>query len=937
MELPLISHPATNETDHEYPEDQLTESGALRLTAHNTVVANRASKLFGPVDKRDTYLRAAAALHDFGKATPQFQAYIRPGVSRIGTEKEKNHARLGALATWYILGRLDAPEKDRLAATLAIARHHQALPNTAQYTAETLAKAFDDSDDILTAQVDAIDQYWPQAATELFHCTAVEDVAWEEFVAWVKSGDVVDELHEQSARRELTGPKADSSKLPEKIYDRTLHYWSAITLADKSHAMAIPESQVFDIATLDRATIEAYIEDIRSTPAESDLQASLNDERERARRQAMSGVHEWLGDGEAGRNPFIATLTLPTGLGKTFTGLSAAFEARDMLMDRSGDEQPNPVVYALPYTSIIEQTRAIFEDPDLWGADPKKSALTVHHYLSETVVYHDEYQDGDVATTDSEEVASLLGESWRDGTVLTTFVQLFESLTGPSNRQGLKLPALDSSLVILDEPQALPKDWWDAIRRLLDLLIDEYQTRIIAMTATQPSLLRDRDTAPLLELGLTHETDSCSRCADTRSYSTALNPIRKEAYFEEAERVRYTIDETALSHQISSENKCVDYESAAERVVEETRQGGSTLAICNTIKSSSALTRSVCSQKRVAHLGPAIHSVLNSENVDAVTKEYTPREVASKALAEFGITTPTGSDGWSKPDGVDILALTLSSRYRPFDRQIIVELADMLSTSDLPFILVSTQAIEAGVDISFKTVFRDIAPLDSIVQAAGRCNRSYEWGRNGGKVIIWALADPNEENAGNTPPAYWVYESGSTDAGIPGHLKLISEVLAELGQTEDIPDAEVSQHAVDAYFDALQEKSLSSTEIRKHIDDAKARWLSQQSLIGGYETADVLVATTDAEVARLNRLTEMFEFGNPAAYDELDAAAGIRVSLPVKTIDDIPEIVRVDGKVRSADGVQVFRYTGHGGLQYELESGGLKGRDDVVAGRFTVI
>jgi CRISPR-associated endonuclease/helicase Cas3 len=53
---------------------------------------------------------------------------------------------------------------------------------------------------------------------------------------------------------------------------------------------------------------------------------------------------------------------------------------------------------------------------------------------------------------------------------------------------------------------------------------------------------------------------------------------------------------------------------------------------------------------------------------------------------------------------------------------------------------VSTQLIEAGVDIDFATVVRDLAGLDSIAQAAGRCNRNGD--RAGGRVHIIKMAEP---------------------------------------------------------------------------------------------------------------------------------------------------------------------------------------------------
>ena len=84
----------------------------------------------------------------------------------------------------------------------------------------------------------------------------------------------------------------------------------------------------------------------------------------------------------------------------------------------------------------------------------------------------------------------------------------------------------------------------------------------------------------------------------------------------------------------------------------------------------------------------------------------------------------------------------LSTNMCPAHRlNVLRDINKRLRNQEEPIICISTQLVEAGVDLDFDVVFRTLAGLDSIQQAAGRCNRH---GRKAiGEVFVFELAGEN--------------------------------------------------------------------------------------------------------------------------------------------------------------------------------------------------
>lgn len=148
-------------------------------------------------------------------------------------------------------------------------------------------------------------------------------------------------------------------------------------------------------------------------------------------------------------------------------------------------------------------------------------------------------------------------------------------------------------------------------------------------------------------------------------------------------------------------------------------------------------------------------------------------------------------------------------------REVLAEIRTTLATGK-PCRVVSTSLIEAGVDIDFPRVLRAEAGLDSIAQAAGRCNREGIRGKQDSEVRVFATANEDWEP--------------------PPELKQFAQATREILRFHG--DKPLAPDAIDAYFQLLYwqqgQNKLDTHGLLKRIESGGIEGLPFESVERDY-------------------------------------------------------------------------------------------------------
>ena len=336
--------------------------------------------------------------------------------------------------------------------------------------------------------------------------------------------------------------------------------------------------------------------------------------------------------------PGVYTLTLPTGAGKTLTGLAIAYEWARRYHAKS-------IIYGLPFISIVEQTASV-----------AKGVFGNENVQEDHSLAYGKGQEGEAVDYSKEAAAwekmSTLFRYWREPVVLTTMVHFWESLFNPKANRSMNFHRLCNAVVILDEPQTISPRYWKGFGQLLSYLSQKCNTFFLLMTATQPQIASQEELAP----------------------PNTFFPYNRHQY-------EITMDDSS---------------KAIKKV-------------------------------KIDELAEILQDYLP-------VKDYSGLVVVNRKKAAV--------QAYRILEGLNLQApiLLLSGWVTLYKRRVILRYLKWLEKNRFRHYLVATQVVEAGVDLDFGWVFRDLGPLDSIIQVAGRCNRHSRKDFLG-KVVVAELTD----------------------------------------------------------------------------------------------------------------------------------------------------------------------------------------------------
>jgi len=624
-----------------------------RLSAHLSLVAAESYTSLARLPRCQNLLPLAATVgmaHDFGKYTSYFQDYLLSGEAN----PYKEHAFLSGLWAAYLVARQGAEPLEQLAAFMAVLWHHRDLDNLGRYLVSRR-----EMEDISSLDPD---KYRRLEVVE----KQVEDLRRNMEKVGTSLISVARHLARRLARRGFAPPHFLTQDW-RRCLEEFLDSWREVYLSLYRHWRKFERqepslSPYFKVVLLFSTLIDAdkrhsaRVREVKRLELPSDL-ICLYKERKFSRvgTQGINALREEIFRHAAERitcaplSQRFFTLTAPTGSGKTLAVLNAALILRQRLKEAFGFSPR--IIYALPFTSIIDQTYQVLYE--LMGetlpgfASAPSAYLLKHHHLTE-ISYRD-LEDGDPRRFDE---AMLLVESWQSEVVVTTFVQLLHTLIGYRNRMLKKFCRLGQAIIIMDEVQNIPAEYWPLVTEVLKKAAEELDLRLILMTATRPEWFEPQET---LEL--------------------AGDPEDVERYFRTLDRVRLLVEPGQYRVQ-----------EVAELFARRFDPSQSHLVVLNTIRSS-------------------------------VDFYHCLKELLPKGTPLY----------------------YLSTNIVPFERERRIEaLRTALRRGEKP-VLVSTQVVEAGVDLDFDVAWRDIGPVDAVVQVAGRCNRNFKKDR--GNVYLFSLVD----------------------------------------------------------------------------------------------------------------------------------------------------------------------------------------------------